>query len=134
MDLKQFGEKLTQMKDEYKKAVQENGEAVVKEAARELFTQFPDLQGVRWTQYTPYFNDGDPCYFRYGWMEAKVQQDEDYEDTYSLRESHPEMMKAVNEFEGMISGLDDALEVIFGDHAMVTVTRDEITVEEYDHD
>lgn len=31
-----------------------------------IFAEFPGLQWFSWTQYTPYFNDGDPCVFRNG--------------------------------------------------------------------
>jgi hypothetical protein len=34
------------------------------EMSAELFEQNPTLQSFSWTQYTPYFNDGDPCVFR----------------------------------------------------------------------
>lgn len=32
--------------------------------SKELFEKFPTLEYFRWTQYTPYFNDGDECIFR----------------------------------------------------------------------
>ena len=38
-----------------------------KEHFREYFTDFfnlyPFITKIEWTQYTPSFNDGDPCYF-----------------------------------------------------------------------
>lgn len=27
---------------------------------------YPEVTGIAWTQYTPYFNDGEPCVFRAG--------------------------------------------------------------------
>lgn len=33
------------------------------EKTKQLFQDHPTLAAFRWTQYTPYFNDGDPCYF-----------------------------------------------------------------------
>lgn len=35
-----------------------------KEACSLLFDNLPDLKSFGWRQYTPYFNDGDPCVFR----------------------------------------------------------------------
>jgi hypothetical protein len=29
-----------------------------------VFAADPDIAAINWTQYTPYFNDGDPCEFR----------------------------------------------------------------------
>lgn len=33
------------------------------EQSKALFEQFPTLKSFSWTQYTPYFNDGDECTF-----------------------------------------------------------------------
>lgn len=33
------------------------------ESSRELFEKYPYLERFSWTQYTPYFNDGDECTF-----------------------------------------------------------------------
>lgn len=30
---------------------------------QELFIKYPELNSFSWTQYTPYFNDGEPCEF-----------------------------------------------------------------------
>jgi hypothetical protein len=35
-------------------------------AIKKLFVDIPDLYAIRWTQYTPYFNDGDACIFGVG--------------------------------------------------------------------
>lgn len=35
----------------------------VKEAIQDFLNRFPQVYGIRWTQYTPYFNDGDACVF-----------------------------------------------------------------------
>lgn len=37
--------------------------SIVLAAAKELFARCPSLQGIRWYQYTPHFNDGDECIF-----------------------------------------------------------------------
>ena len=31
-----------------------------------FFRNYPEITAVGWNQYTPYFNDGDPCEFRIG--------------------------------------------------------------------
>ncbi len=57
----------------------------------------PGVTAVRWTQYTPYFADGDPCIFSVGSMEAlrgeaPVKRDEDNydEDIYAAAEEQDE--------------------------------------------
>lgn len=117
----------------------------------------PDVEAIRWRQYTPYFNDGDVCEF--GVQDVYVRTADtdpeggDYEDgfvgAWELRgpghyddkytwvsegEVHPAYaaLKAL----GVISSgaFDHALIDLFGDHAEVTVTKDGIEVEYYEHD
>lgn len=116
-----------------------------------------------WHQYTPYFNDGDPCVFSASrvWVRTTDDTDEDI-DTYDLEvsRSHPslgterwnaperrwetyanprndtarfERCKALSD---AIEGgaFDDVLMEAFGDHAAITVTPGGITVESYSHD
>jgi hypothetical protein len=48
-------------------AAQEEARAMVrdvfKQGATALFEAHPALESFGWTQYTPYFNDGDECVF-----------------------------------------------------------------------
>lgn len=37
----------------------------------------PEVESVRWTQYTPYFNDGDPCEFSTHELYLKLVGDDD---------------------------------------------------------
>lgn len=43
--------------------LREKGQSIFEEAAKELFKNNPSLKSFSWTQYTPHFNDGDPCTF-----------------------------------------------------------------------
>jgi hypothetical protein len=45
---------------------EEQARAMFKEITKEFFEKNPGITGVVWTQYTPYFNDGDTCVFRVG--------------------------------------------------------------------
>lgn len=106
-----------------------------------------------WRQYTPYFNDGEPCVFgahRF-WVKLVGQTkpdadneylDDDEDDIESLElwgrddlaEGTPLGDKA-HAVEDAIDGgaFDDVLLDLFGDHANITVTRTGITVDYYDH-
>ncbi len=57
---------------ELKKLMQEQGKEALKEAFKEFFAAHPEATKVVWTQYTPYFNDGDACTFSVGEIELKV--------------------------------------------------------------
>lgn len=54
------------------------------EKSKELFEKYPDLIDFSWTQYTPYFNDGDECTFRvntdYPKVNLKGFEDDDGEE------------------------------------------------------
>lgn len=56
-------DELFALKKAYDDKLEEGGEDALKEAFKELFDKHPRLESVIWAQYTPYFNDGDPCYF-----------------------------------------------------------------------
>jgi hypothetical protein len=45
------------------KEIRDEGEALFLAAAREVFAAHPVLLSFGWTQYTPYFNDGEACEF-----------------------------------------------------------------------
>jgi hypothetical protein len=47
-----------------KQELNEKVKAAFAEASRELFESHPGLESFGWRQYSPHFNDGEPCYFR----------------------------------------------------------------------
>lgn len=115
-----------------------------------------------WRQYTPYFNDGEPCVFSTHSVWVRTLADEHVEDLYDLEVdyNHPSIgerpvtWKGNQREYGAYEGPDEArydrcltlhaavdggefydvLLAAFGDHAEITVRRDGIKVEFYDHD
>lgn len=51
------------MKAEYEEKLKTDGLAAMKTAFIDFFNEHPDIHALSWRQYTPYFNDGDPCVF-----------------------------------------------------------------------
>jgi hypothetical protein len=49
---------------ELQRKFQTQAQSLFKEITKEFFEKNPGITGVVWTQYTPYFNDGDTCEFR----------------------------------------------------------------------
>lgn len=43
---------------------QTEAQAIFKEIMKEFFDKNPGITALKWSQYTPYFNDGDACVFR----------------------------------------------------------------------
>lgn len=117
---------------EQQEGISKEREALFHEAARLVMKAHPLLGQFSWRQFTPYFNDGDACYFRV---------DEEYEAETVEGKDLWELPKAVYEpvAEDINSALgilndDDCLR-IFGDHSKVIVTRDGAGVYGYEgHD
>lgn len=111
-----------------------------------LFEKYPGVKNVRWTQYTPYFNDGDACEFssnagyadlNYDGYEDQDEDEDESEETVKVEAepiAAPE--EAEDEFQEVLASIDDSFyKDLFGDHVEVTVLRDgTINVEEYEHD
>lgn len=134
----------------------------MQESIRPVFASFiqenPKVLAVKWSQYTPYFNDGETCYFSVNEpvfkFEGIPEDAGDYEDgfvelpwNFGYSNTYcPERYKSIwenvnrelynncKEFKSFLDNNSDALESIFGDHVEVTVTAEGAFVEEYDHD
>lgn len=132
-----------------------NGE-FVRECLAEFFEKHPHVKAIRWAQYTPYFNDGEPCEFssnHSSYPEARVvegeaddedgacEDDDDFEEAY-LPYNYEKLSKEEKaehawkkELVSVLDQFTDSdMQAMFGDHAQVTITRDGIEVEEYNHD
>jgi len=65
--MQEIKDRLAEKRDEIKKLqdqVSKDVKVLFNDGFKEIFESCPELVGVRWTQYTPYFNDGDACNFR----------------------------------------------------------------------
>ena len=139
-------DELTALKEAYDTKLEEEGEEALKELFKEFFDKHPRAEAVHWRQYTPYFNDGDPCYFRVGEMNLhlndELEEDEEYEDyddeghgSYTLSQSDDEELKSMGkDFEDIENLPEDVLEYVFGDHVTIIATREGFKISEYDHD
>jgi len=67
---------VTKKADAAQKALKKELQAAFNEAAQAFFVQAPDGTTLTWCQYTPYFNDGDPCTFRVNKLSALIEDPE----------------------------------------------------------
>lgn len=116
------------------------------EVAADVFTKFPTLQSFGWTQYTPYFNDGDECTFRCNSDCPTLTfltdgEEEEFDTNYGDEPDDPKTPadlrekaeEAVQEFLGAFE--DDDMQTMFDNHVRVTASRDGTTsTSEYEHD
>lgn len=122
------------------------------EQSKPLFEKYPQILSISWTQYTPHFNDGDPCTFRcyndypsVKFAGEVVDADEDESgygtevgtwdikcDREAGRTELADAKQAVIDFLAAFS--DETYGEMFGDGVRVIVTADKTKTEEYDHD
>ena len=129
-----------------------------------IFDTYPEVKSVSWTQYTPHFNDGEPCNFWCNVGDFGVNGYSDYSDegedensidvfkdgeawNYDWKRDENNVsfkvyknpgarsVKIYEAISGFLNQLDsEDYMTMFGDHAEVIVRKGEITVEEYEHD
>lgn len=126
-------------------ALRKEHAAKVKPLLQAFIKSNPQVAEVRWSQYTPYFNDGDECVFRVNDPYFKFVGDESDEgyDTWSMcHETYGptpgtvsvETKASCEKLAEALNAIEDALNELFGDHVEVVVTPDGVEVEEYSHD
>lgn len=115
----------------------EQSRAVFKEMAEDLFLQFPKMKSFGWTQFTDYFNDGEPCNFYVrGDAECIYINDEKEYYTQDLDENSEYDKKAAEEVAKMIQLFNDEMLLdLYGDHVKVTINRNgSADIDSHDHD
>lgn len=119
--------------EELNRAFRDNGKAMLKPLFDKFFADEPRAQSVKWSQYTPHFNDGDACVFRVNEPNA---YDAEAAELQCWSKNYEGFSAPLKKFCDALNSLgDDAMLAMFGDHAEITVTREgSIEVEEYDHD
>jgi hypothetical protein len=130
-------EQMRQLEKEYVKI----GKEFFKDECRRLFEETPQLIDFGWRQYTPYFNDGEPCTFRCNTDDAMVNgydpysgDDPDEPDLYpELTEKQQEAL--ANKVAVFLHDFGETeFRKWFGEHVIVRIDRKGVHVEEYHHD
>jgi hypothetical protein len=103
-----------------------------------IFLAVPELKTISWTQYAPYFNDGDPCTFNIQ-NEVSFSRDQwtDVEPFHCYEKSDEEVEKCreITMFENFIYYYADDMGRLFGGDVFVRVHKDGIQVDKYgEHD
>ena len=129
-----FNKRMRLMKEEMSKQFQNELKSIFKE----VFETYPNVKKMAWTQYTPYFDDGETCIFSvheiyvcdetcdpednlYDWLDISLGDDK---NKYPM----------ITEINNMLSQSEDILLLLFGDHVKITVSPKGIDVEEYEHE
>lgn len=150
-------QELMYMKRTYIETAKKHGREIVLEVFKAFFDANPNVHGITWLQYTPYWCDGEPCTFAvhqthalmtceayvaggYGdeatWKEGMEDFNgyDSYFDRYTL--CGTELGENLHELDNFIGsgGCQELMLFAFGDHVKITVTSDlDVTIEEYEH-
>lgn len=135
---------LKKQMDKTKEEMRKIGKEALTSEFNKVFDGWPEIEGIKWTQYTPYFNDGEPCIFRVNNVYVKTENDFGGDDDDGWLEEYDfpsdlgvqparTWMKNLNK---SLELCEEILQSIFGDHVQVTIWRGktEAEVESYDHD
>lgn len=146
--------------EKQKKDLIKNVKKDLKSVLKELFSTIPEIKSIYWTQYSPYFNDGDSCTFSLNTilisntdkafvdyegeeLDDYLEEDEDSDkfwviDYYSIDKQYipnKEHLKLLKDFVNALYKSEELLEEIFGNHVKVIGTKSGFRVEDYsDHD
>lgn len=138
------------------KELKENFKDALKESAGILFQKHQKLETFSWTQYTPYFNDGDPCEFNindepHSMIYSGVdigEYNEEGEYVYDWRTKdltelgktlftdlgeYRVLQDGVIEFINNLQKMEKTVQSILGE-GLVIIDRNGVEVEDYDHD
>ena len=140
-EIKELKSKMKTLREELDKKSEDGFRKVV----QGIFEEHPTLVQFSWTQFTPYFNDGDPCYFSSGYEEFEMSTSADDDPEYFSSwdcEKKAEKGEALTAFDKAGLAIEEVLMVfdnddyenMFGDHCRVVVTSEGIEVEGYRHD
>jgi DNA repair exonuclease SbcCD ATPase subunit len=72
--------------EKLEKQAHKESSKLISKGFKEIFKKHPTLESFSWTQYTPYFNDGDECVFSAHTDYISINGSEQDESTYELRQ------------------------------------------------
>ncbi len=135
---------LTKMIQEYEDLKKEFNLKIQGELEKQLriiMSEMPEELSVSWTQYTPYFNDGDTCEFNANTYDMcpQVNGEELWDEEEGVIPDTTITFKQAFHIAEVIQKIveqipDDMLLDAYGDHAEVSISKKGVEVSEYDHD
>jgi len=132
-EIKEFQEKWEQEKEILAKKFKENFQKFF----QEIFETHPKLKAFKFTAYTPYFCDGDPCEYEiHDVYDVLWDNNEDFIDKYELEgEEEKEVDEILEKINEIIFAIDQEFyKISFGDHVEIIVYPNKIKTSGYDHD
>lgn len=145
MSLQELAAKFTEVKAK----MMAEGQAALKEEFQKCFDAYPEITVIKWSQYTPWFNDGETCEFNVNsfvisnapdsenvsaWGDYEGDHDDVFaEELWGESKNKYPLIADLERFCNTEIGEDIMLSA-FDNHVIVTATRAGFEVEEYEHD
>jgi len=147
--------KIIDLRRQLDEQIRKSGGEVFVEHFKPFFDKYPEVDGITWTQYTPYFNDGEPCVFDVHETVIVSEQiacgnhpeiseedfyKDDYQHEYAVSIRYKATSKAMedmdNDLHKFTNGIpSDIYLSVFGDHVKVFISRHGgVIVDEHEHD
>ncbi len=130
---------------EFNQYMKDEGQKGLMEGLKQFMDTFPTVEAIRWTQYAPYFNDGEPCEFGVHDPMFKVaglpEDGGDYEDGFyfgwnsELKVLGKEFKDKAHELGAALQLLESVLQMICED-GQLSYTRgsDKLEIDSVNHD
>lgn len=113
MDFKALEENFKQLNAQMeaaRKEMQEKSTGFVELACKQFFDACPEVEAVTWTQYTPYFNDGETCEFSVHDKYFILVGDEDPDDYEgSVTYNEKDLAKAEKDLAEAVAYMNDPI-------------------------
>lgn len=120
----------------------------IKASLKEFMEAHPEVSSLRWQQFAPSFNDGDPCEFSVNapsvaFVDGRPVDDDpepiedgedelEYFEGWDLDKGHSSLESDLESLHSVLSSAEDACADLFGNGSEVTIGRDcEAKVSEY---
>ena len=130
--------------NDLKKAYTGEFELLLLDIFKEIFIKYPELKCFRWNQYSPSFNDGEPCTFKVSDIyfltkDSKIDPtEEDFENDWSYilfnENIRNPLQKTLQTLEDILINNGDILNSLYGDGYQITAYADKIEIDDYYHD
>jgi hypothetical protein len=114
-----------ELASKYKKDLQ----SLLRVQVEEFTKENPKYCGIQWDQYTPSFNDGEPCYATMSHLRLLLVDEEEgdgYIDASEFYGFTPE-----GQINSLISGSLRLMTWLFGNNKTITITAEAVTTEDY---
>lgn len=127
-DLLNYNDKLAALIEDVKKPLIEEIRKNFPSYFKELFEENPNVENFGWSQYTPYFNDGDTCEFTVHTDYICINDFDEYSSKINPNIFH--------KFIAVLKVIpDDFYLDLFGDHNEIMIySSGEIKIIKYSHD